>query len=82
MFVPGKTLQPSLMFEGKVRAYPSDTFQLLHYRVGSWPHPQTLDEAERLTKDKLSSLVQKSVNYVRKKFHSTFLREPLLRWKA
>ncbi len=36
MFVPGKPLQPSLIFVGKV-------FQVLHSRVGPWPYPQTLD---------------------------------------
>ena len=61
MFVPGKPYQPSLMFAGK-------GFQVLHSRVGSLPHLQTLAKLERLTKDEHSSLLRKSVNYRRKSF--------------
>jgi hypothetical protein len=46
VFVPGKPLQPCLMFVGKARAWPSEApFEVLHYMVGSWPYPQpqTLD---------------------------------------
>jgi hypothetical protein len=39
VFVPGKPLQPSLMFAGKTGAYPSEA----PFRVGPQPHPQTLD---------------------------------------
>ncbi len=38
--------------------------------VGSWPHPQTLDQAERLARDKCSSLLRKVVIYVCKKFYN------------
>jgi len=41
VFVPGKPLQPSLMFAGKIRAYLSEA----PFRVGPQPHPQTLDLA-------------------------------------
>ncbi len=44
----------------------------LHSRVGPWPYPQTLDQPGKgLARDKHSSLLQKSVNYVRKKFYTT-----------
>ncbi len=47
VFVPGKgkPFQPSLVFAGKVGAYPSGASPVLHSRVGSWPHPPTLDLA-------------------------------------
>ncbi len=50
MFVPGKPLQPSLVSTNKAEAYPSEVraFQVLHYRIGSWPHPQILDEAVKV----------------------------------
>jgi hypothetical protein len=41
VLVPGKPLQPSLMFAGKAGAYPS-TSQMLLSMVGSFPYPQTL----------------------------------------
>jgi hypothetical protein len=41
---------------------------VLHSRVGSWPHPQKLDEVERLARDKHYSILQKSVNYGQKSF--------------
>jgi hypothetical protein len=41
---PGKLFQPSLMFVGKTRIYPSEVpFQVKHSRVGSWPYPQILE---------------------------------------
>ncbi len=45
VFVSGKLSQPSIIFAGKVRAYPSEsiTFQVILSMVGSWPHPQTSD---------------------------------------
>ena len=45
MFVPGKPFQPSLMFAGKAGAYPIEAPFGRSTRVGSWPHPQTLDWA-------------------------------------
>jgi hypothetical protein len=46
VFVPGKPFQPSLMFAGKAGAYWSEApFQLLHFREGSRPHPQTVNQA-------------------------------------
>jgi len=42
VFDPGKPSQLSLMFVGKARAYRSETPQVLHSRVGSWPYSQTL----------------------------------------
>ncbi len=60
--MPGKPFQPSLMFAGKAGAYPSEAPQVLHSRVGSWPHLQTFDKTgKRLAKDKQFSLLQKSV---------------------
>jgi hypothetical protein len=43
LFVPGRSLQPSLMFAGKDEAYPNEAPHVLQSRVGTWPHPQTLD---------------------------------------
>jgi hypothetical protein len=44
----------------------------VHSRVGSWPHPQTLDLVEKACQgQKYTSLLRKSVNYGRKKFYST-----------
>ncbi len=43
---------------------------MLHYRVGSWPYPQTLNYAGKPSKDKLSSLLQTIVNYESKKFYN------------
>jgi hypothetical protein len=39
---------------------------VLHSRLGSWLHKTSL---ERLARDKHSSLLQKFVNYGRKKFY-------------
>ncbi len=44
MLVRGKPFQSSLMFASKSRAYPSGAPP---YRVGSWPHPQTLARPEK-----------------------------------
>ncbi len=42
---------------------------MLHSWVGSWPYPQTLDQAGNiLARDKHSSLSRKSVNYGQKSF--------------
>jgi hypothetical protein len=40
---------------------------MLHYRVGSWPYPQTLD---LITRDKHLSLWRTFVNNVREKFYN------------
>jgi hypothetical protein len=48
VFVFGKFFQPSLMFAGKAGAYSNEVlFQVLRNKVGSWPHPQTLDWDEK-----------------------------------
>ncbi len=48
VFIPGKPFQPSLMYVGKARSLPkSSLFQVLHSRVGSWPCPQTFDQARK-----------------------------------
>jgi hypothetical protein len=36
--------------------------QVFHPREGFWPHPQILELAEMLARDKHSSLLQKFVN--------------------
>ncbi len=72
MFVPGKPLQPSLMFVGKARGLPwsgAPVRCLIWIGSGFTCKHETM--LERLTRDKHSSLLQKSVNYGRKKFYST-----------
>ncbi len=45
----GKSFQPSLMFAGKVGAYPSEApKKKLPFRVSSWRYPQILDLAEKM----------------------------------
>ncbi len=61
VFVLGKAFQSSLMFAGKTRAYPR-----VEYLKGS-----SLGRLERLSKDKHSNLLQKSINYSCKKFYVT-----------
>ncbi len=57
--------KPSLIFAGKVIAYPSEApFSCSTLRS----YPQTLDQAGKLTRDKHSSLLRKSVNYGTKSF--------------
>ncbi len=41
MFVPGKSLQPRLIFQSKAGAYPSEAPFRCSTRVGSWPYPRT-----------------------------------------
>jgi hypothetical protein len=56
VFVPGKPFQPGLLYVGKAKGLPEwSTFQVLH-------------SVEKLFRNKHSSLLRKSVNYVRKKF--------------
>ena len=38
VFLLGKPFQPSLMFAGKAGSYLNEA----PFRIGSWPHPQTL----------------------------------------
>ncbi len=68
VFLPGKQLQPSLMFVSKAKAYPSKTpfrFSLLGQTSGlthkHWPM------LERPAMDKHFSLLRTLVNYERKK---------------
>ncbi len=71
-FAPGKPIQPSLMFAGKARAFPSKApfrYSTLGQAPGLIHKHQT--RLERLAKDKHFSLLRKSVNYSRKKFYST-----------
>ncbi len=68
---PGKPFQPSVMFVGKARAYPSDvTFSCctLGWAPGITHKYQT--RLERLTRDKCFSLLRKFVHYGRKKFYN------------
>ncbi len=44
------------------------SFQVLHSRVGSWPHPQTLDWAFE-AEDKHSCLLRTILNYDHIKFN-------------
>ncbi len=48
VFVPVKTLHPSLMFARKHRVYPSEVTVRVHFRVVSWPYSQTLTLAWRV----------------------------------
>ena len=71
VFLPGKQLQPSLMFVSKAKAYPSKTpfrFSLLGQASGlthkRWPM------LERPAMDKHSSLLRTFVIYGRKKFYN------------
>ncbi len=59
------------MFADKARAYPSEpTFRYSTNRAGSWPYPQTLDQAGKAYQDQtLSNLLRIRVNYGRKKFY-------------
>ncbi len=71
MFVPGKPLQPSLMFEGKAGAYPSEApfrCSTLKEAAGHTLKHQT--RSERLASDRLSSLLRKTVNYGQKSFET------------
>jgi hypothetical protein len=61
VFVPGKLLQPSLVFVSKAIVYLTDASS----KVGCWPCTQTL---EKPAGDKHSSLLQKFVNYGEKSF--------------
>jgi hypothetical protein len=54
VFVPGNPFKPSLMFVGKAEAY-----QVLHSRVGSWPHPETLYKAEKVCQGQTLWLITK-----------------------
>ncbi len=51
MFVPGKPLQPSLVFVGKARAYPSE-----EHRVGRNKFYDTGPSAEEITRLKRTGL--------------------------
>jgi hypothetical protein len=57
VFVPAKLFQPSLMF------------QVLHSRVGSRPHPQTLDEAGKACKGQTLKTITKNRIIRTKKFY-------------
>ncbi len=64
MSVPGKLLQPSLMFACKPEAYPSEA--LFKYSAIGWPPGLTHKHLTRLEMhagDKHSSLLHKFVNY-------------------
>ncbi len=76
MFARGKPFQPSLMFVGKAGAYLLEAPQVLHSRVGSNHTIKNLTRLERLARNKRCSLLQKSVNYGRKKFHNIGHRPP------
>ncbi len=72
VFVPGKLLQPSLMFPGKTRDLPqSRATERCFTWVGSGLTQKHYTRLERLARDKHSSLLRKSVTYGRKKFYST-----------
>jgi hypothetical protein len=77
VFVPGKSFQPSLMFVGKARAYPSE----VPFRCPTLGLALALPTNIRLGWKGLpgTNTLQKSVNYVSKKFYST---GPLLNSKT
>ncbi len=69
MFVPGKLFQPSQMFVGEPRTYPSEV-PFRWYTLGKVPCLTYKDSTsfERLAKEKHSSLLRKFVNNGRKFF--------------
>ncbi len=64
MLVPGKLIQPGLMFEGKARSLPKSETPTRQAQA----LPTKLVILIRLARDKHSSLLQKFINYGRKKF--------------
>ncbi len=48
-----------------------ELFQVPHSRIGSWPHPQTLDKAGKACQKQTLQLITKSLNYGSKIFYST-----------
>ncbi len=69
MFAPGKALKPSLLFVAKAGAYPI-TFQMFHFRLGSWPSPKQYTRLERLARVKQSILYKKLVTYGHKSVYN------------
>ncbi len=59
------------MFAGKARANLSEsTFQVLHYRVDSWPYPQTFDQAGKACWEQTLQLITKIHKLWTKKFNN------------
>ncbi len=49
VFVPGKVSQPRLMLVRRLEPTQVEhLLKMLSYRVGSWPYPQTLDQAGKV----------------------------------
>ncbi len=72
VFALCKPFQSSLMFVGKARNLPWRGVPKSFFNwVGSYFTNKHQTRPERLARDKHSSLLQKSVNYGRKKFYST-----------
>ncbi len=75
MFVPGKPLQPSVMFTIKAEDYlngaPLKKSTLILFNQGYPKHEARL---EKLARDKHSSLLQRFVTYGRKKFYNIMPR--------
>ncbi len=70
--VPGKPLQPSLLFVGKAEACTSEApFRCSNLGLAPGLTHKHLTRLERLARDKHSSLLRKSANYGCKKFYST-----------
>ncbi len=63
VFVPVKTLHPSLMFARKHRVYPSEVIFRVHLSVVCWPYSQHYTRLESPDWDKRSSLLRTLVNY-------------------
>jgi len=53
---------------------------VLHPRIGSSPHPQTLDKAGKAAMEKHSSLLRESVNYRQKSFIKLGRGDEILYW--
>ncbi len=70
LFVIGKPFQPSLMFARGESQPEKSTFQVLHSRVGSRIHPQTLDWAGKACQVNHSSLLQILLYCGRKTLHT------------
>ncbi len=72
MFVLDKPLQPSLMFVGKAGAYPGvEQFKCTSLGLAPGLSCKYWMWLERPVREKLSSLLQKIVNYSCKKFHAS-----------
>jgi hypothetical protein len=52
-------MQPS-----KAGTYPSGVLEVLHFKAGFWPNPQTVDKTGKACRDKHANLFGSCINYV------------------